>query len=314
MVDNIMDGLKSIEDLNNIPKGDMPGDKININFGHVTKAKTITPVLMKLLIPLIENHTYNRVVVSVCGGSGTGKSEISSLLSYYLNQKGIGSYTLSGDNYPHRIPKYNDAERLRIFRESGIKGLIAHGQYLQERSKILYTLQSNNEDFDPKMIKTYPWLSIYQSEGRRGLRHYLGTPGEINFSELNDIISKFKNGADQIFLKRMGRKEEDIWYESVDFKDIKVLVIEWTHGNSYYLKGVDIPILLSSTPQETLEFRKLRNRDSGADSPFTTMVLNIEQELLITQAPQAKIIVSLSGEIISYKEYLNTVVLGSLHE
>lgn len=54
----------------------------------------------------------------------------------------------------------------------------------------------------------------------------------------------------------MGRKPEELWYEEVDFKDIKVMVIEWTHGNSYYLKGVDIPVLLSSTPQETLEFRK----------------------------------------------------------
>ena len=90
------------------------------------------------------------------------------------------------------------------------------------------------------------------------------------------------------------------------------MVIEWTHGNSYYLKGVDIPVLLSSTPQETLEFRKKRNRDTGADSPFTKMVLNIEQELLTAQAPQAKIIVSLSGEIISYKDYINTVVLGGL--
>lgn len=42
------------------------------------------------------------------------------------------------------------------------------------------------------------------------------------------------------------------------------------------------------------------------------MVLNIEQELLTAQAPQAKIIVSLSGEIISYKDYINTVVLGGL--
>ena len=34
------------------------------------------------------------------------------------------AYTLSGDNYPHRIPKYNDAERLHVFRESAIRGMV----------------------------------------------------------------------------------------------------------------------------------------------------------------------------------------------
>lgn len=43
-----------------------------------------------------------RAVITVCGGSGVGKSEIASLISYYLNAEGVGAYTLSGDNYPRR--------------------------------------------------------------------------------------------------------------------------------------------------------------------------------------------------------------------
>ena len=39
------------------------------------------------------------------------------------------------------------------------------------------------------------------------------------------------------------------------------------------------------------------------DSPFTTMVLEIEQEKLKRQAHKAKIIVSKSGDLISYAEY-----------
>jgi len=168
-------------------------------------------------------------------------------------------------------------------------------------------LQKNNEDTDPKFIETYPWLEIYHNEGKLGLRNYLGTPSEIDFNELNEIISQFKNGADRIFLKRMGRKPEEIWYEAVNFRNIKVLIIEWTHGNSHYLRGIDIPILLGSTPKETLEFRKQRNRDRGTDSPFTETVLGIEQELLITQAAKARIIVSSDGKIISHKEYLRAM-------
>ena len=41
-------------------------------------------------------------------------------------------------------------------------------------------------------------------------------------------------------------------------------------------EGVDIPVLLNSTPAETLAHRQARNRDGRADSPFTTMVLELE--------------------------------------
>lgn len=295
--------LANIEDVSNIPTGDMPGDKIKIDSNHIMKAQMIFPKLLDILLPILNDHPNQRAVIAVCGGSGVGKSEIASLLSYYLNDMKIGSYTLSGDNYPNRIPKYNDAERLRIFRKSGIRGLISHGQYEKERYDVLKELQDSGNDSNPEYVKTYPWLSLYQGAGRSGLKNYLGTPNEIDFDELTGMISKFKNGDDSILLKRMGREETELWYDYVDFSDKKVLIIEWTHGSSYHLQGVDIPILLNSTPKETLEHRRARNRDGGIDSSFTTMVLGIEQELLISQASKAKLIVSKSGEILSYDEY-----------
>ena len=66
-------------------------------------------------------------------------------------------------------------------------------------------------------------------------------------------------------------------------------MIEWTHGNSDNYKGVDIPVLLNSTPQETLAQRRARNRDGATDSPFNMMVLELEQAMLEHQAPKAKI-------------------------
>lgn len=292
-----------IEDPNIIPKGDMPGDKIVIGPNHIKKAHAIFPRLLKMLVPLLNENQYHRAVVAVFGGSGVGKSEIASLLSYYLNRIGLNSYTLSGDNYPHRIPRYNDAERLRIFRYSGIRGLIAHGEYIDGRQTIIKELQKSGRDADQDYVKIYPWLSIYQNAGRCGLKNYLGTAAEINFDELTGIITQFKNGRSQILLKRMGREETEFWYESVDFSDGNVLMIEWTHGNNHNLYGVDIPILLNSTPQETLEHRKSRNRDGGADSPFTTLVLELEQDILFSQASKAKLIVSKDGEILSFSDY-----------
>ena len=101
----------------------------------------------------------------------------------------------------------------------------------------------------------------------------------------------------------MGRTDSELWYEEVDFSNIQVLVIEWTHGNSDNYEGVDIPILLNSTPEETLAHRRARNRDGKTDSAFTMLVLELEQNLLKSQAHKAQIILSKAGELLSYDEY-----------
>ena len=68
-----------IPDLDAIPTGDMPGDKVQITQGHVDKAQSIFPRLWELLQPLLADD--GRAVVAVHGGSGVGKSEIGSLLA-----------------------------------------------------------------------------------------------------------------------------------------------------------------------------------------------------------------------------------------
>jgi len=286
-----------------IPHGDMPGDSIHIGDIHRQKANVIFPELLSILTEMQATNPYERAVISVCGGSGVGKSETASLLAFYFRSMGLGSYTLSGDNYPRRIPLYNDAERMRIFRLGGMKGLVANGVYTPERGATVRALQAEERDADPSLVTEYPWLKVYQREGRTSLAGYLGSPAEQDFEGLNAIVSQFKNGAQTLTLKRMGREETALWYEPVDFSGIRVLLIEWTHGNSDHLHGVDVPILLNSTPSETLAYRKARHRDGGTDSPFTTMVLELEQKQLETQACKARLIVSKTGELLTYREY-----------
>jgi len=286
-----------------IPHGDMPGDKVSIQDGHIHKAGVIFPRLCSLLDDVLTKSASQRAVVSVFGGSGVGKSEIASLLSYYLNRMGISAYTLSGDNYPHRIPRLNDAERLRVFRVSGLRGLLTAHQYDEYISTTLVMLMQEGKDADPREAEAQPWLATFQAAGREGLKRYLGTQNEIDFAEISEILSLFQHGADALFLKRMGREETALWYDRVDMKHTPVLVVEWTHGNNDLLSGVDIPIFLHSTPQETLEHRRLRARDGALDSPFTTMVLELEQMLLQSQAHKAKIIVNKSGELLTQEQY-----------
>ena len=290
-----------IVDIANVVHGDMPGDKVSIDDTHIAKAKTI----FVELLDKVKQLNKEKIVISVCGGSGVGKSETASLLSYFFKSMGIGSYTLSGDNYPRRIPMYNDGERLHIFRESAIRGMIKDGTYTKERFDIIHKFQEENMDANKANVENYPWYESYIKNGSEGLAVYLGTDNEIDFKQIESIVKEFKDGKSKIYLKRMGRDAAALWYDEVDFSEINILIIEWTHGNSKNYNGVDIPILLNSTPAETLEHRRLRNRDGGIDSPFTTLVLELEQNLLIRDAHKAKIILSKAGEILSYESYLD---------
>lgn len=284
-----------------IPHGDVPGDKVITGKEDLARANTVFPELLKQLIPILKQN--RKAVAAVCGGSGVGKSAMASLLSYYLSKVGIGNYILSGDNYPRRIPMYNDAERLRIFRECALKGMIKENTYSRARFEIIHKFQTSEDDANPKHAQEYSWYESYLRNGMEGLKEYLGTCREIGFEDVESVIHKFRSGEEKIWLKRMGRTDTELWYEQVDFSSIQILLIEWTHGNSDYFDGVDLPILLNSTPQGTLEYRKTRNRDGAIDSPFTTMVLEIEQEMLNAQAHKAKIILSKDGELLNYEQY-----------
>ena len=112
-----------------IPHGDMPGDKVCIGDEHIRKANVIFPALLRAL----RESAGDKAVVAVFGGSGVGKSEIASVLAAYLRAAGIGSYVMSGDNYPRRIPMYNDAERASVFRAAGLKALAASGDRVAYR-------------------------------------------------------------------------------------------------------------------------------------------------------------------------------------
>lgn len=283
-----------------IPHGDMPGDKVCIGPEHVAKAETVFAALKDMLAARLQS---GRAVVSVCGGSGVGKSEIASVLGYYLNGLGIGTYIMSGDNYPRRIPRDNDAERLRVFRTGGLQGLVRSGSYTPEMGKALRALWAQDADADAAQVAQHPFLSGYQQEGRRQLSLYLGTPQEIDFDEVNGILAAFKGGAQHIALRRMGREPQALWYDDVDMTDVRVLILEWTHGNSDYLSGIDVPVLLNSTPAQTLAHRRARSRDGQTDSAFTTMVLELEQKKLDAQAHRAGIILSKDGRRLSYDEY-----------
>ena len=63
----------------NIPQGDTAGDKIWIGPQQKEKAAKIFPVVLPMLREVLEKSPAKRAVITVCGGSGVGKTGISSL-------------------------------------------------------------------------------------------------------------------------------------------------------------------------------------------------------------------------------------------
>ena len=124
------------------------------------------------------------------------------------------------------------------------------------------------------------------------------------------MLKQFKAGQEKIWLKRLGNEDTDLWYDEKDFSQVSVLVLEWTHGNSGKFEGVDIPVLLSSTPAETREYRLARGRNANADTAFITMVIELEQEKLEARAGAAKVIVSKSCELLTYEQYQQQMAAG----
>ena len=255
--------------------------------------------LFPLILEKTEERKEKKTIISVSGGSGVGKTGMAFLLQNMFEKQGKKSLIISGDNYPHRIPMYNDAERIARFRMSGLNGLITERLYTDEVKEKLLELQKAGRDAEEQ--EDMQWLSIYQKYGDKALTDYLGTDQELDYEAVSNLLMQFHGGTSQLLLRHMGRTPDDIWYDRQDVSDTDILILEWTHGNSAYLQGVDVSVVLISTPEETLENRKKRNRDTAIDSPFVARVLRIEQKKINDGLDRADIIQDMHGRI--YKEW-----------
>ena len=265
--------------LENVQGGDMPGDTAHISTPVCRRVEKLLPHLVTKLEEKYGTDIPAKLVIAVSGGSGSGKTSGAAALREALAMVGLKGYVLSGDNYPRRIPQHNDEERLTIFRSAGLKALLAAGEYTPERFADLQPLQKTGIDSDPRQCAAYPWMQIYA------------------------VLAQFRAGAPVLWLKRMGRKEWERWYEPKNFADVDVLLLEWTHAGSADLKNTNLKVFFNSTPEETRACRVARSRDAGADSPFVTMVLEIEQAMLNRRACDADLIQNRDGTMVDTAAY-----------
>lgn len=267
-------------------------------------AQTIFDNMRPLLLTRAESSPTHRVVLALSGGSGTGKTTIARILQEKFTANGLPALVLGGDHFPRRIPRLNDAERLSRFRDAGLQALVFERKYSSSVRQKLLTLWRTGRDAAEEEKSGLPWLRVYQEAGKEALRAYLGTPEEIDFELMNRTVAAYLNGDKRLWVRELGREPDEMRYEEQDISNIRLLIIEWTHAGSEFLNGTDVRVLLHATPEQTLMNRLRRGRDPGADSPFTAMVLSVEQEKLRQQAKRADLIVSRNGEILSLAEVL----------
>ena len=101
----------------------------------------------------------------------------------------------------------------------------------------------------------------------------------------------------------MGRDNTALWYEKADMTDTRVLILEWTHGLSKHLSGIDTRIFIHTTPEETYASRIERSRDENAKTDFIQAVIAIEQNQLMARIPTADIIINRAGEPLSKDDF-----------
>lgn len=281
------------------------GDKWIENHAFTDCFGTKAAKLFATLLDRVRCCQDQRIVIAISGGSGVGKSTTAKLIQNYLKNLDIGCALIGGDEYPWRIPVQNDAERLRIVRQAGIKGMMLDGVYDDSAWKELHILQKQMVDAAPQYSEVYPWHKSYLNHGRKALAMYLGSADEQDYTDVQALIDAFHDGQTQIPVRKLGTEEADFHYEMGNFADKKVLLLEWTHAGNSVLRGIDLNIFLYSSPEDTLERRKRRARNANTDTPLIAMALELEQIMLNENAKHADIIQLMDGEILSQKDYLD---------
>lgn len=93
----------------------MKGDKLIIHEGHIRAGEQIAELLLPEII-----KAENKFIVSIAGESGSGKSEIASVLSESLLKKDIKSIILQQDDYFIYPPKTNASMRGKDIKHVGV--------------------------------------------------------------------------------------------------------------------------------------------------------------------------------------------------
>lgn len=116
------------------------------------------------------------------------------------------------------------------------------------------------------------------SEKRRADPDWLGPHMEVNFKVLEQNLVDALGGSSTIEKPLVDYNANTVASETVDLKEVKVIIAEGTYTS--LLKHVDVKVFISRNWMTTLEDRKKRNRGNEVRDPFTETILSIEHKII----------------------------------
>ena len=107
---------------------------------------------------------------------------------------------------------------------------------------------------------------------------WLGPHKEVNMKLLDDTLVVVINGTDAIDVPHIDYNTNIERIEKISIADIKVLIVEGTY--TLLLKHIDTRIFIDLDYNDTLKFRKLRNRGNEVNDPFVENILETEHKII----------------------------------
>jgi len=92
-------------------------------------------------------------------------------------------------------------------------------------------------------------------------------------------ILEAKNGVTKLNVPHIEYEGNKNSIQITNIESIQVIIIEGTYAS--LLRNVDTKIFIDENYQETLEFRKIRNRGNEVDDPFVEMILETEHKIIV---------------------------------
>ena len=125
---------------------------------------------------------------------------------------------------------------------------------------------------------------------------WLGPAKEVDMEWMHNNLRDFLNGKPQITIPCIPYYSDKIEKQSLDVKDINVLIAEGTYTS--LLRNADLRIFIDADYHDTLQYRQLRNRGNEVNDPFVESILETEHKIISGHKFLADIVITKDYNVI----------------
>jgi len=134
---------------------------------------------------------------------------------------------------------------------------------------------------------------------RKKSYEWLGPHKEVNMKLLNRTLSGAIKGKNTIDVPYIDYDTNIETIKKIDIEGVKVLIVEGTYTS--LLKHIDTRIFIDADYNDTLKFRKLRNRGNEVNDPFVENILETEHKIIAGHKFLADFVITKDYDVISIK-------------